>query len=256
MLNLMRRGSAILGTIPLRHQPLRNASQKEVKVAVNGAVRIFYRLVCLDKSVTDSYVGMTANVQRAINRHKRKSIIKYSYNRKIYETIRNNGNWNNWRVEILEVKIFKTIVDAYIRKQYWVTELKPIMNSMNVPYKGRKFISSPFYESSKSSFTFKHSGVVVYQLKCKDESVKDTFIGATTNLSNVLRSHRGKYESKTYNDRRLYQIIRDTGGWAKWEVCILEDSNFDSAHQINDMKAFWCDKLKPTLNGRYRAAFV
>jgi hypothetical protein len=64
----------------------------------------FYRFVCEDENITSTYVGHTANFTRRKSGHKHDcntDTSKY-YNLKIYQTIRANGGWDNWRM--IEIK--------------------------------------------------------------------------------------------------------------------------------------------------------
>lgn len=71
----------------------------------------FYRFVCNDPEIKSSYVGHTVNFKE--RKHNHKSICNNSnplgkgYNYKIYQTIRDNGGWDNWRMIEIEKRFVK-----------------------------------------------------------------------------------------------------------------------------------------------------
>jgi len=74
------------------------------KKAVNYNETSFYKIVCNDLSIKSVYVGHTTNFI------KRKCAHKYActnvkadrYHLKLYETIRNNGDWENWSMILVQ----------------------------------------------------------------------------------------------------------------------------------------------------------
>lgn len=89
-----------------------------------------YIIRCKDKSITDCYIGSTANMKHRTNAHKTACNNKYdkAYDYKNYKFIRDNGGWNNWEmkkicdVDICELKEWE---------QYYIDFLKPSLNSRN-----------------------------------------------------------------------------------------------------------------------------
>jgi hypothetical protein len=92
---------------------------------------VMYKIVCKDLSITDLYVGSTTSFTKRKTAHKYSSSHpnKSNYHYKIYETIRNNGGWNNW--EMLEIEKFPCNDgnESRTRERYWVEELQPKMNT-------------------------------------------------------------------------------------------------------------------------------
>ena len=58
-----------------------------------------YKLCCNDLSITDIYVGSTTNFKNRKAEHKSASKIK---NTKVYKFIRDNGNWENWDMVLID----------------------------------------------------------------------------------------------------------------------------------------------------------
>jgi len=61
---------------------------------------------------------------------------------------------------------------------------------------------------------------VIYKIVCKDDNIKDIYIGSTTNIGNRRREHKSRC-SKGYT-YKLYEFIRDNGGWDNWELIEIE----------------------------------
>ena len=74
------------------------------KTAIDYSNTIIYKIFCKDTSITELYVGHTTNFVQRKHLHKQNCINKnsLSYRCKLYEVIRNNGGWDNWRMEIVD----------------------------------------------------------------------------------------------------------------------------------------------------------
>ena len=65
---------------------------------------------------------------------------------------------------------------------------------------------------------------LIYKLCCKDNNIKDVYIGSTTNFISRKREHKkncNKGTSKEYNNKK-YIFIRENGGWDNWEMILIE----------------------------------
>jgi len=64
-----------------------------------------YKISCKNPSITKVYIGATTCFKRRMYQHERNVIMTYGpykHNYKIYQYIRNNGGWDNFKCEILE----------------------------------------------------------------------------------------------------------------------------------------------------------
>jgi hypothetical protein len=87
--------------------------------------------VCNDVSITEFYVGSTLAFRK--RKHQHKSICNNpnnkNYNVKIYEIIRENGGWDNWRMVIIEeMEEGTTLIQSRIREEYYRVELQATLN--------------------------------------------------------------------------------------------------------------------------------
>ena len=62
-----------------------------------------YKIVCKDLNIKSVYVRSTNNFSKheCIHKNTCKSKSGNSYNLKLYRTIRDNGNWDNWIMSII-----------------------------------------------------------------------------------------------------------------------------------------------------------
>ncbi len=87
---------------------------------------VIYKLVCNDLNITDVYIGHTTNFKSRMYGHKSSSKIS---NLKIYQIIRKNGGWNNWKMEIIKNYPCNCLFEAVKEEQYFYNLMKPSMNS-------------------------------------------------------------------------------------------------------------------------------
>lgn len=83
-----------------------------------------YKIVCCDNMITDIYVGSSVSTYNRFLQHKKN--YKKEVNNKIYNCIRNNGGFENWKYEIIERDIDKS--QQRIREQYWIEQLNATLN--------------------------------------------------------------------------------------------------------------------------------
>tara|TARA_R110000765_G_scaffold201765_1_gene307168 strand:+ start:202 stop:912 length:711 start_codon:yes stop_codon:yes gene_type:complete len=71
---------------------------------INYNNSIIYKLVSNNLEITEFYIGSTVNFTRRKNKHKSccHNPNGKSYNRKVYQFIRNNGGWQNWDMVLVE----------------------------------------------------------------------------------------------------------------------------------------------------------
>lgn len=89
-----------------------------------------------------------------------------------------------------------------------------------------------------------------YKLVSKDPSITDCYVGSTTNLRHRKFNHKGRCNDpkREQHHYKVYQFIREHGGWDNWEMVMIESFPFINRddQRKHERKAF--DELKPTLN--------
>ena len=73
------------------------------KVIIDYSNTIIYKIYCKNPDIKDLYVGHTTNFVQRKHSHKQNCVNSNSvcYDMKVYKTIRNNGGWDNWNMEIV-----------------------------------------------------------------------------------------------------------------------------------------------------------
>lgn len=100
---------------------------------------IIYKLVCKDLSVKDLYVGHTTDWKQRKRRHKSNcnNTLFEGYNYKIYKTIREHGNWDNWVMIEIEKYPCNDEREASARERYWYEQLHAGTNTVR-PYRSEE----------------------------------------------------------------------------------------------------------------------
>ena len=97
---------------------------------INFENGIIYKIVCNDTSITDCYVGSITNIIKRRQYHKSDCNNEKSkhYNRYVYQFIRNNGNWQNWSLVLIENYSCNNKLELERRERYYIEDLKPTLN--------------------------------------------------------------------------------------------------------------------------------
>ena len=90
---------------------------------------IIYKITCKNPDIIDIYVGHTVDFVKRCYAHKNASA--HDENKlKLYETIRANGGWNNWKMEIIHYFSCNNANEARIKEQEYYELLKANLNSI------------------------------------------------------------------------------------------------------------------------------
>jgi len=90
----------------------------------------------------------------------------------------------------------------------------------------------------------------MYKIICKDLLIIDCYVGHTTNIYSRKIEHKyacNNETSKSYGSK-LYQFIRDNGGFDNWSLIQIEEYPCENRKQALCRENYWCFELKSTLN--------
>ena len=95
-----------------------------------------------------------------------------------------------------------------------------------------------------------YSNTIIYKIICKDQNIKDIYVGHTTNF--IQRKHAHKQscineKSKNYKCK-LYDIIRNNGGWNNWNMVIVDFFNCINGNDARKKEQEYYEKLNANLN--------
>ena len=118
--------------------------------------------------------------------------------------------------------------------------------------------------------TIDYSNTIIYKIYCKDSTIKDTYIGHTTNFSKRKYQHKVTCNNNK-NDLKIYKIINEHGGWENWDIIeiakcnckdaiearikeneyyLLENSSLNSVSPYIDKINYYCNTCKKKYNNK------
>ena len=102
------------------------------KLDIDYSCTVIYKITCKDTNIPDKYVGHTTDFVKRKYAHKRSSHNETSanYHLKLYKFIRDNGGWDNWKMEMIQFYDCKNHYEARVREQEHYIELKATLNSI------------------------------------------------------------------------------------------------------------------------------
>jgi hypothetical protein len=92
-----------------------------------------------------------------------------------------------------------------------------------------------------------YSQVCIYKICCKDISINDIYVGHTTNFEQRKNSHKRSCETLNKNIR-LYNFIRENGGWDNWTMIQIETCNCNNKREAEMKERYWIETLNSKLN--------
>jgi len=95
-----------------------------------------------------------------------------------------------------------------------------------------------------------YSKTVIYHFVCQDEMIKCSYVGSTTNFSKRKGQHKADCTNEIgkHYHYKVYQTIRENGGWSNWEMKPLEEFPCENKTQQMIREQYWIDQLKPEMN--------
>ncbi len=99
-------------------------------------------------------------------------------------------------------------------------------------------------------YTIDYSKTIIYKLCCNDLSITDIYIGHTTDFKSRKRGHKSSCtnEYDKYYNLRVYQFIREKGGWNNWNMVMIEKYSCNCKLEATKRERELIEELKATLN--------
>ena len=78
-----------------------------------------------------------------------------------------------------------------------------------------------------------YSKTIMYKIVCNDLNVNDCYVGHTINMPKRKCSHKSRYnnEKDKGHNLKIYQIIRENGGWDNWTMFLVEKFPCKDKHE-------------------------
>ena len=86
---------------------------------------------------------------------------------------------------------------------------------------------------------------VIYKIVCKDLSVKDCYVGQTTNFKLRKSDHKANSICHHY---KVYQFIRNNGGWDNFDMIEIEKFPCKDGNEARARERYWYEELNSSLN--------
>ena len=89
-----------------------------------------------------------------------------------------------------------------------------------------------------------------YKIVCKDENIKDCYVGRTKNLKRRWNNHKSicNNENRSEYNFKLYQFIRENGNIDNWDIIEIEKNEYDDKNEVDLKERFWIKELNANLN--------
>jgi hypothetical protein len=95
-----------------------------------------------------------------------------------------------------------------------------------------------------------YSKGLIYKLSCKDINVKEIYVGSSINMKQRKRQHKHcviNENSEKYN-LKVYQYIRDNGGWDNWSMIWIKNYPCNNVTELKSEEDKIMRELNATLN--------
>jgi len=86
----------------------------------------------------------------------------------------------------------------------------------------------------------------IYKIFCKDEKIKDFYIGSTiSSLHTRLAGHKTALKK---NNNKLYNFIKNNGGFKNFNIKIIQEYPTNNLYKLRDIENEYILIFKPSLN--------
>jgi hypothetical protein len=225
------------------------------KTEIDYSNTIIYKIFCKDPLIKDLYVGHTTNFVQRKHAHKQccNNPKSCNYDCKLYNKIRENGGWNNWKMEIINFFNCRDHYEARQKEQEYFISLNASLNSIEPLPKPKEKITQCIVVSNKSTNVFECK---ICDYKCnKKQHIKQHYQtdkhknNVESNVDNVENSEDNTTSNicvcgKKYKDR--------TGLWKHKKKCVSKNiiipqiDNMESTN--NDLITYLMNENKELKN--------
>ena len=95
-----------------------------------------------------------------------------------------------------------------------------------------------------------YSKSFIYKLCSKDTTIKEVYIGSSTNFiqRKGLHKHSCNNENSPKYNYKVYQFIRDHGGWDNFDMVLIEYFPCENGLELGRQEEHWRQQLSASLN--------
>ena len=94
--------------------------------------------------------------------------------------------------------------------------------------------------------------VIIYKLVCNDLSVKDLYIGHTTDFTNRKKLHKqcSLNPTNSKHNYKVYKMIRENGDWNNWSMIEIEKYPCNDENEARSRERYWYEVLNANMNSQ------
>ena len=170
---------------------------------------IMYKITCnTDESLI--YIGSTTNLRVRKNRHKNSCINENykEYNIKLYQNIRENGGWNNWKMQAIEMYKTDNKIKARIRENELMDEFKSNLNIIKayISEEERKTNFKIYKNDNKEYYKQLSKDYYIANKDCIQEYNKKYY---EENMDNIKEHQKNYYNNNKEKSKLYYKNNKD-----------------------------------------------
>jgi len=145
--------------------------------------------------------------------------------------LKKKNNDNNSKLDILDLELYKY--------KFMYNELLNQKNNIEI-----KIRNIEEQIKQKTILNNKYINTIIYMIRPKHNNFY-MYVGHTTDKVRRLKEHIRSTEN---NKTKLYNTIRETGGWEHWELIEIGKYKCNCREDALKIEQEWCEKLRPNLN--------
>jgi len=140
------------------------------KIQIDYSNTIFYKIYCIDPSINELYIGHTTNFVQRKHAHKQgcNNVKSPNYKCKLYQAMRENSGWDNWKMDIIAFHECDNLLGAKIQEQKYYEEYKATLNSIEPLPKPKPKIVKVVVKKEKSIFYCNKCNIHFDSIKTQD----------------------------------------------------------------------------------------
>ena len=91
-----------------------------------------------------------------------------------------------------------------------------------------------------------YSKTVMYKIVCNDLSILHSYAGHSSKYTTRKSQH--KYSCNNGDNKKIYQIIRENGGWENWTMLQIESYPCANEAEASLRERYWYEQLNADMN--------
>jgi hypothetical protein len=93
-----------------------------------------------------------------------------------------------------------------------------------------------------------YSKTIIYKIVCNDLMVSGIYVGSTSNFTRRKTEHKKTCNNNINNKLKLYETIRNNGGWGNWDMIQIEVFPCNDGNEARARERYWYEQLQANLN--------